>query len=396
MSQDKRLVAVKQLFSSDDVEFKKEVEVLKTLGHKHHPHLIRLLSTYRQKQKYHLMFPWADGNLRQFWDSKPLPQFDKPLVLWSLRQMTGIASALHLIHSFRLSHPLAIQLPGEKMLRKDVEMTVMRQDELFGRHGDIKPENILWLQGHAETEGDLGTLQIADFGSGRFHGRDSRSAGSSNLIFSTPTYEPPESRLNWPISRAYDIWSLGCLYLEFITWLLKGADAIDDFSNVRGQFENGIDNDDFFSISIDDAGRTQATLREGVVSWVDQLHTHEHCSALIHELLDMIMSEVLVINSKDRSPSFSLFQSLKSCLRKAECDASYMMEPVPRAPRRTSIGSISNLSSRSLVLRNGKDLVDRPFPKDLVGRNVHMRRHGSSSTWPPSTRLVANRPNTQS
>lgn len=49
------LVAIKQLYSSEEKEFLKEVTILQALGSKKtkNPHLINLLATYRQKEKYH-------------------------------------------------------------------------------------------------------------------------------------------------------------------------------------------------------------------------------------------------------------------------------------------------------------------------------------------------------
>src|SRR5450756_2907125 len=86
------LVAVKQLFSSDETEFRKESTILEALGHKNHPHLIKLLATYEMGKKYHLMFPYANANLRTYWEDHPNPSFHRDTALWSLKQMTGIAS----------------------------------------------------------------------------------------------------------------------------------------------------------------------------------------------------------------------------------------------------------------------------------------------------------------
>lgn len=65
-----------------------------------------------------------------------------------------------------------------------------------------------------------GILVIADFGLMAFHRCQSRSLVPGAKLHGTPAYAPPEWQLNYQISRSYDIWSLGCVYLEFITWIV--------------------------------------------------------------------------------------------------------------------------------------------------------------------------------
>ncbi|KAH8590923.1 kinase-like domain-containing protein [Bisporella sp. PMI_857] len=267
------LVAVKKLISADDEEFQKEVTILKILGSKRdpHPNLLKLLCTYRQEGKYHLLFRYANANLRKYWDDRPTIDFDSTNVLWSIRQMTGIANALQVIHNFRVTIPLGIagagKGPGWKRVQKDAELSVQHGEDLYGRHGDIKPENILWFQTAEEGSDEGGILQIADFGLGRFHGRESRSKINPDTLARTGTYEPPECKLRRPVSRAYDIWSLGCLYLEYITWMLKGSAEIELFADHRGRLStNGINDDCFYTIINDPVVGPDAQVREGVLT----------------------------------------------------------------------------------------------------------------------------------
>ncbi len=326
---DEPLVAIKKLFSPDETEFLREATVLNSLSLKYHPHLIRLLATYKYDGKYHLMFPYANANLMEYWDDRPTPDFDKATVLWSLQQMTGIADGLLRIHNFHSIYPLlASSGAGGVRISKDMELMVQSGEEWFGRHGDIKPQNVLWFDKSLLTDSPMGVLQIADFGLGRFYGRDSRLEVEPEPLHFPPTYAPPESQLQQPVSRAYDIWSLGCLYLEFITWLLKGSLDIDGFSEFRAR-ENaatGISDDDFFTI-ITDTNGTRAIVRESVVVWVDELHRHNKCSRLIHDLLHLIMKDLLVTEAKDRVGADWLHQQLYMKLQEAEEDEEYMLKP---------------------------------------------------------------------
>jgi serine/threonine protein kinase len=241
--------------------------------------------------------------------------------------MCGIADGLRLIHIFAVTYPLSVNGLGHIRVQGDAKLSVEEGEEWYGRHGDIKPENILWFKDDPDVLDDNGILKIADFGLGRFHGRDSRSKVNPRSVLSSPTYEPPELKLGTPVSRAYDIWSLACLYLEFITWLLKGSAAIATFSERRArEVTAGFSDDNFFTIT----GSEEAEIRDGVIVWVNELHQHERCSALMHDLLDLIMGEMLVIDSKKRIDATALHLKLKDFVDTAEQDKKYLCEPKPR------------------------------------------------------------------
>ncbi|KAK0117494.1 hypothetical protein ONS95_011834 [Cadophora gregata] len=308
-----------------------EETILRAVAPRHHPHLIKLLATYKHEGKYHLMFPYANANLKKYWDDRPNPAFDRVTVLWTVRQMAGIANGLCAIHSFRLSKPLVVKTGDGKMrVAKGIPLKVRDGEEWYGRHGDIKPENVLWFRRDQRKNEPNEILQIADFGLGRFHGRDSRSAQNPRTIQGSPTYEPPEYRLRQPVSRAYDIWSLGCVYLEFVTWLLQGSQALATFSSLRGRVatRSSLDDDNFFTI-VNDGQEPNAVVRDKVVDWENQLHHHERCSDLIHDLLELIMKGLLVIDAKQRYPADWIFQQLKAIMIRAEKDEAYWLKPNP-------------------------------------------------------------------
>lgn len=127
------MVAIKKLYSSKEMEFLKEVTILKALGSKYkkHPHLTTLLATYRQEQKYHLMFPYANANLRTYWADRPLPIFNEATALWSLKQMAGIASVLSSNPQFTVTYPLSADAPGNGRLQKDAKLSVEKLEELM-------------------------------------------------------------------------------------------------------------------------------------------------------------------------------------------------------------------------------------------------------------------------
>lgn len=156
-----------------------------------------------------------------------MPEPDLSLVQWIAKQCRGIAQALRKIH------------------RSDSDGPGSGHRD-YGIHSDLKPENTLWFD---DREDKHGILVICDFGFTRFHGRDSRS--KANPVGVTDTYRAPEVDLGGGISRAYDVWTLACLYLEFTTWYLTGYKGVQNFAKkrVHGDQNGIIPGDTFFNFN---------------------------------------------------------------------------------------------------------------------------------------------------
>lgn len=124
-----------------------------------------------------------------------------------LEQCHGIASGLERVHN---NPSFKIEDPGESRSR--------------GRHGDIKPKNILFFKDNKKPPG---RLVVADFTLMRFHSSNADNTLIQKVDFSE-TYRPPEKALGegTQVSQKYDIWTLGCVFLEFISWHLLGSDAV--------------------------------------------------------------------------------------------------------------------------------------------------------------------------
>lgn len=319
------LFAIKRLFSADSDEFRRETEMLKALSKLKHPHVLQLLTTYKFRGRYHMVFPYAKCNLRELWNN--IPNVDHAeWVAWSLRQILGIASGLMQIHCFRSSEATSSILPN--WATEGDLMSLGGAEERYGRHGDVKPENILWFN-DMDQNSPQGLLVIADFGLACFHGRETRSKDSPGTIGGTPTYAPPEVGLRSKISRAYDIWSLGCMYLEFITWLLDGRQHLLEFGNARAErCADGVIDDTFYTLFHDnDPASPKATVRLGVQSWVKTLHDNPKCSGYIHDLLDLISKRMLLVEPDERISSKLLNEELSYMLERATADPIYLVKP---------------------------------------------------------------------
>jgi serine/threonine protein kinase len=140
---------------------------------------------------------------------------------------------------------------------EDLDPTAAYQTH--GRHGDLKPKNILWFREYHDKDPSYqGVLKISDFGLTRFHGPRSYSHINGEAVAVAGTYRAPEHDIRKMISQSYDFWTLGCVFLEFVTWYLLGWEEVDKFSKSRMEEHiSEIKEDVFFNFVtlVDDRGQ---------------------------------------------------------------------------------------------------------------------------------------------
>jgi serine/threonine protein kinase len=222
----------------------REAVALKRLNDKQHPHLIRLLATYTYQDRFHLIFPWADGNLKEFWEKRsPRLQGENNRlepVAWMSKQILGLSRALKLIHYCEIDKINAQGLTADELKR------------LHGRHGDLKPENILWFRDEDSLQqNSIGVLKIGDFGFADFHSKHSKSNVRRSAVEGvTDTYSAPEYDVAQRVSPQFDIWSFGCILLQFVVWFLNEWGGIEEFSKIRTAESKGFlfASDNFYSL----------------------------------------------------------------------------------------------------------------------------------------------------
>ncbi|OAL49520.1 hypothetical protein IQ07DRAFT_58038 [Pyrenochaeta sp. DS3sAY3a] len=196
-----------------------EKQILERLTKSNNPHIIELVASRCTSEDYRLLLPLAQCTMDDLMESDPLPS--QKLSLWMARQFHGLAGALESMHNMT---------SGDCV-----------------RHGDLKPSNILWFSddtpgswGGLERDPTAGSLVIADFGLARFHKLGSRKRrlereqsfnvdpqnGHNSLVdrrYAAPEIEISSATYSDP--RAYDIWSFGCVMLEFLVWYLHGVEG---------------------------------------------------------------------------------------------------------------------------------------------------------------------------
>ncbi|KAL0931254.1 serine/threonine protein kinase [Colletotrichum truncatum] len=286
--------ALKRLYASNEKAFDQEVQQLERFGGRH-PHIVTLLSTIilqSSQPTYQLLFPLADCDLLGYWELRPQPK-DQVALSWVAEQLFGMADALSFIHN-----------PGLKVGDKS----------LYGRHGDIKPENVLLFKRR-----DRDTLVLSDLGLTMTHGEQSRSNRPGETIPTSPNYRPPECDIDGKkghVSRAFDIWTLGCLFLEFLVWIFDGWDGYIKFKErLYSLYINGMVTCLYFEI-----------VRVGERDFAFKVKD------VIHEsMLNLVETRMLLVRSKevDRITAQDLRNKLQAI--KNDCKSkSYCVDPCPR------------------------------------------------------------------
>ncbi|CAI6287422.1 unnamed protein product [Periconia digitata] len=313
----KRVHLSKDSDSKEDQAFWREVTALKRYSGLVHDHLVTLLMTWDYNNLHYLLFPWAETDLDRYWKQTAAPvngvNPDIPATRWLANQIVGLAGAIYTIHNSQSSlHP----------------------NKKYGRHGDIKPENILWYK---SQDDDKGILVLADLGLTTSNSTRSRSNIPGQGIPVTPGYRGPECDLQGGIiSRSYDIWTFGCLLLEMCCWAMGGQQLREQFKISRTTpFINRVETDTFFVIekSASSSGYVCGVKSE-VSKCIAQLHGKPMCTEFFHDLLDLIESKMVIppIAGMERIRSDELLRKLEAMRDKVDdITNSYCQYPCPKS-----------------------------------------------------------------
>ncbi|KAL8375740.1 hypothetical protein RB595_007046 [Gaeumannomyces hyphopodioides] len=321
------LVALKRLAATNHEHFLKEIQAYERI--RAHPHLTKLLATYTFRSRYYLVLPWAEeGSLVDVWTTRPRPpSLDRKAPLWFLQQCRGVAEALANIHHMRCEPEIPESAKEPQILiEPDAKPrdALERSQKVFGRHGDIKPANILFFSGSNGDDNGIGTLKIADFGLTSFHRDQTVSRPNRATGAWCPTYSAPECRIESQPSHLWDIWSLGCIYIEFVTWFLLGPGAIKEFTQVRSMNEPGwrTSEDNFFILSRQQGEVLQAKVKPAVTQWFRHLRNQPRCPAILADFLDYTENSILVADPGQRSLAIEVVKFLEDLYTKVAEDAS--------------------------------------------------------------------------
>ncbi|KAI8711167.1 Protein kinase domain-containing protein [Fusarium sp. LHS14.1] len=165
-----------------------------------------------------------------------------------------------------------------------------------------------------------------------------RKSATTNL-FLTPSYQAPEVEFEnadknnpQPRSRRYDIWSLGCVFLEFSIWLLHGPKAIEGFARTRGRYGTSSTNSSVPLYEVTDEAAKVAIVHQ-LVSWtIERLQNDTRCKGdtALAALLSLIKDQMLQPKVEDRAWAEGVSKQLEEIVRKAENHESYLFHSCNR------------------------------------------------------------------
>ena len=240
--------------STTPSQFYREYQNLQSANRLHHPNIVHMIAAFRFEenriQYYNFLFPMAIGTLKQLF----LGHLAKPSIeFWT--QFEGLASAVAYLHN-----------------------------ECNTAHRDLKSSNIL-LYRNSETPGL--TTKIADFGlavdlQDAKHWTSGTMESQSALKYGAPEMRKYEDPINQPPSapapastripdtvfpqpeelRAADVWTLGCIFVQMLSFLVLGPDGGRKLRNAITTTKGNITTD-----QLDDG----VHIKEEVLEWLSEL-----------------------------------------------------------------------------------------------------------------------------
>ncbi|KPM36558.1 hypothetical protein AK830_g10019 [Neonectria ditissima] len=352
-------VAIKELKnnleSGYNVEraWKREVEALDKISQLRHRHLIHRIAALKHGTRYIIIFEWADmGSLRDVWQRNPNihQELDGNKLFRVLEQIRGLAGALCALHATNRRTKTAMITKSNTRARREVNevdkesavrINITNVDspsaggsddgydsdlgsedsteEKHWRHGDLKPDNILTFSGETDW---LGTLKIADLGLAKQHDYATNARfEQTDTKHTTLHYEAPEvvTKSTQPRSRRYDIWSMGCIILESMTWLLYGHNVLQTFLKQNEQVKNAKDTL-YFTTSTNSNNQPVAEVSKALKDWIEQiLNQDPECShgeaTATKDLLKLIRDKLLVVALPEKNIDSSRCRADASTLK---------------------------------------------------------------------------------
>jgi hypothetical protein len=173
-------------------------------------------------------------------------------------------------------------------------------------------------------------------------------------------YESPESdtKSTQPRSRKYDVWSLGCIFLEFVIWVLRGIDGVEKFKNHRVGPSAQAKYSRFFVITEKRQDNTpfEAKIHPAVRLWIDEIYKDPRCSinTALRDLVTVIDKKLLQVEvngNGSRIHASELSNELEKIVSRAKSDPLYLfngaltdsLSPNPRSPRDTDFPPLKSV-----------------------------------------------------
>ena len=307
---------------STDIYFQKEVTALKALARVPHPNITLHLASWRQGGRFYMLFPCAESNLQTHLLDQSAPELKKEFVLFLLTQLRDLAEAVEHIHNLNLGD--SIQKPENVThnLGSNLRVGTTRKYRHTGFHYDLKPDNILIFQRDKKADP---IWRISDFGTAQINeivlSGSQQPTGTRRVEESTqgdPEWGGPDFAYQRWTSRPYDIWSLGCIYLQVLLWTFGyGGQHLRDFQIQRLHTSESQGNQSAAFWYEDRNAKLK--LKPAVVTKLKDLQSCCQNRGVFDDLVTLTAS-LLTIVPKERPAASGVRSALSALLIQAESD----------------------------------------------------------------------------
>ena len=305
-------VAVKRLSQHiKPGQFLQEYDALKAATRAHHRNIVELLNAFIFEDEgrlvhYNFSFPLAIGNLKELFSHRVAPKSewnpnDTPhrlsddlywiatKSLWS--EFEGLGSALvHLHEKCQIVHsdikPSNVLLYGPY----GSPPTIIAKLTDFGLAVDLKTR-LTWQHGSTKFQSAW-----------HYDAPELRSASQKGRDFYSPI-EPTTHELSAEQLMGGDVWKLGCVFIEMLTFLIDGLHSILQFRKLITTTAGNLTSDDIGDSRFDDGEKVKVE----VLQWLSRLATEDLRAQEMHDLLRSMLD-----TSSKRPSSGQVAQTLKS------------------------------------------------------------------------------------
>lgn len=180
------------------------MQILEELHRFPHQHIVSHIACWQRHGVDYILLPKARCDLKAMLTRQAAPSVNRATVKWLFSQLYGLADALKHFHA----------------LENKSDSTGQGSNVRWAYHHDIKPQNILIFELILNQHP---IFKLSDFGAGRISNPNEKGLShKENEVVGTLTYFAPEAHSGGKgASRPFDVWSLGCVFLELLVWLFQ-------------------------------------------------------------------------------------------------------------------------------------------------------------------------------
>jgi len=242
-------------FRSAQYEIERHAHELAKITALNHPHINGLVGTIQTNNEWWMISQWCDGGtLFDLWQRNLVPTISGNLIREILHQLDGLADATRVLHKNEI------------------------------RLGNLQPGKILSLK--KQNNNEIGELRFDCVSySIRKHHQVTTMRYATRTGSLTTIYDAPGIRKMEPRTRYSDIWSMGCIILEFMIWILYGPAKLEKF---REEFKYRP-----YDFTADERVAFQS---DNVKIWIERISQDPRCKegTALGDLLKLVNTKLLV------------------------------------------------------------------------------------------------------